>query len=363
MAEKTIQSAGQFSALIKQKRAILKKLFAKESALEKKIVTGLANVISFENKQVSKAKKTKSKTQSVLTQRLEQLKTRQKEYEQRTHLIKDMRLRQQKIQYKIEKLKSFVAKHKPKPKPAVTKPKLLKPKPVPKPAKKITPKPKPSHVRLHKTVHPHELHQAMHKALKAAKKPHLAKKIQKMAEQLPKTSLSSPTAVEVEPLQPLEETKPQEAIPEPFQPTTETATEPPVDKSEFKHFQNDGIGFDYPAWPQSSAKPADAELSVEQNKIKFELFFSPADTTLELDGNVKKWLEQQPGLSILSQENINHFVFVTYSTSEPDAPKHYALFGQHETNLVRLEANGEANELDEQSGLIVQVFKSFSIEE
>lgn len=316
-----------------QKRNELSRLIKKEEELQRRIEQGLQRLITVETKKVVRAKKTKDKTQKKFQESLKAFKERHQEFVRRSMIVERLRARQTILQERIQKMRKFVSKHAPK--VAVEQQKELQ-----QTIQETVPTLEPS-VSITETEEP-----------------------------LPTET------TEEEPIQPLEEEKQEEWAPEPVMPKEAGEEKPAVEMEEeriqlepqiepgFKEFSEDGISFQYPDWSESLNRTPGAIFSIEKDEMKFELFNYAADTRLSLEENTTKILKNVPDMELVSQENINHYIFVTYLVSEGEnLLKHYALFAQEGNQLYKIEANGNPDKLDEQSALIVKVFKSFAVEE
>ena len=324
-----------------QKRNELSRLVKKEETLEKRIEEGLQRLISVETKKVVRAKKSKDKNQKKFQESLKAFKERHSEFLRRSMIVERLRARQQILQQRIQKMKKFVSTHAPR--IAIEQQKEMQKniqETVAEPSVSITETEEPS-IELEEETEP-----------------------------------SPSETTEEEAIQPLEEETREEWTPEPTikekapseeQPPTETTEQPqsePTAEPGFKQFAMDGISFIHPDWPQSGMRSVGAIFSVEMDQIRFELFSYAADARLTLQQNTQKVLQAVPDLEVVSQEDINHYVFVTYLVTEGEnLVKHYSLFAQEGNQLYKIEANGEPDKLDEQSALIVKVFKSFAVEE
>jgi hypothetical protein len=186
--------------------------------------------------------------------------------------------------------------------------------------------------------------------------------VSETTEEEPLQPAEDETREEWEP-EPVSAEEPETGMEEPFGTEEGTPSEPAIEPG-FKQFTSDGVSFIHPDWPEALTKSVGSIFSIEMDQIRFELFSYTADSRLGLDQNVQKALQSIPDLEIVSQENINHYMFVTYLVTEGEnLVKHYALFAQVENQLYKIEANGDPDKLDEQSALIVKVFKSFAVEE
>lgn len=350
MTEKTPKTV-ILIAQIRAKRNSIRQLIRKETDLDKKIQKGLVRAIENEKKHLKKAQKTKDKTRVELIKKLKELKHQHQEYTRKTQLIKKMRVRQQALENKIQKIKSFISKHKTE---KAAKLKIIKKQAVHKAAK---------------------MKKVIKKAMAAKPKKTVLKTAAPAAEIMPQADQETPE-IQLQPETPQEpmpngdnesgqsEEIPSEKMPEEItEDKMETAKET---QAGYKMFEEDGVSFEYPDWEQSPQKSAGAVFSVEQGTVRFELFKYEANPGMELEQNTKAVLNSMQGVEIISEESINHYVFVTYLLTDPlseHVSKHYSLFAQTSNGLYKIEANGEPDKLDEQSALIVKVFKSFAIEE
>ncbi len=326
-----------------QKRNELSRLVKKEETLEKRIEEGLQRLISVETKKVVRAKKSKDKNQKKFQESLKEFKERHQEFLRRSMIVERLRARQKILQQRIQKMKKFVSTHAPR--IAIEQQKEMQ-----------------------KTIQETVTEPSV--SIAETKEPTILETEEPSIELEEETQEPSPAeTTEEETIQPLEEETREEwtaepAAEKPVVPAEEQPPSEPTTEPGFKQFAMDGISFIHPDWPQSSMRSVGAIFSVEMDQLRFELFSFAADARLTLEQNTQKTLQSIPDLEIVSQENINHYMFVTYLITEGEnLVKHYALFAQVENQLYKIEANGEPDKLDEQSALIVKVFKSFAVEE
>lgn len=324
-----------------QKRNELSRLVKREEQLQKRIEEGLQRLINVETKKVVRAKKSKDKNQKKFQESLKAFKERHSEFLRRSMIVERLRARQKILQQRIQKMKKFVSTHAPR--VAIEQQKEMQ-----KTIQETVTEPSVSIAETEEP--PIELEEETEPGLGETTE---EESIQPLEEETREEWIPEPT---VEEKAPIEEKPPVEAEPL-VQP------EPEIEPG-FKQFAMDGISFIHPDWPQSSMRSVGAIFSVEMDQIRFELFSYAADARLTLQQNTQKVLQAVPDLEVVSQEDINHYVFVTYLVTEGEnLIKHYSLFAQEGNQLYKIEANGEPDKLDEQSALIVKVFKSFAVEE